>query len=36
MGILRGSGQAISPASTPGGSVQLRVVGRPESPAFFQ
>ena len=36
MGIFFGSGQAMSPAITPGGSVHCSSVGMPESPAFFQ
>jgi hypothetical protein len=36
IGIFFGSGQAMSPAVTPAGSVQVSWVGRPESPEFFQ
>jgi hypothetical protein len=36
IGIFFGIGQAMSPAITPGGSVHSSVVGRPESPEFFQ
>ncbi len=35
-GSFFGSGQAMSPASMPGGSCHVSCVGRPESPAFFQ
>src|SRR3954454_18437669 len=36
MGIFLGTGQAMSPFDTPGGSDHASSVGRPESPAFFQ
>ena len=36
IGIFLGTGQAMSPAITPGGRVHCSCVGRPESPEFFQ